>query len=86
MISRQELLNCLKGAGVDLQVREDEDVNINDYLEDSIHFISTLVELEIALEIEIDDKYLEEDIFGSLNYLLGTVNLIKDANNERITE
>ena len=61
MITRQELLNCLKGAGIDLQLRDCEDVNINDYLEDSIHFISTLVELENVFGIEIEDKYLEED-------------------------
>lgn len=78
MITRQELLNCLKGAGIDLQLRDCEDVNINDYLEDSIHFISTLVELENVFGIEIEDKYLEEDIFGSLNYLLKIVNLNKE--------
>ena len=67
MITRQELLNCLKGAGIDLQLRDCEDVNINDYLEDSIHFISTLVELENVFGIEIEDKYLcltKIQIFG----------------------
>ena len=74
MITRCELLKCLKAVGIDLHLSEQEDVNLNEYIDDSIHYISTLVELENSLDIEIDDHYLENDIFGSLNYLLEVVN------------
>ena len=77
MITKQQLLGCLKGAGIELTLEDGEDININDLLEDSIQFISTLVEIENYFGIEVDDKFLEEDIFSSFNYVLRIINEIK---------
>jgi len=77
MITKEELIDCLKGAGIELILDDCEDININELLEDSIQFISTLVEIENYFDIEIDDEFLEEDMFCSFNYVLKIINEIK---------
>lgn len=64
---RQTVLESLNKAGVDLTKVEVEDIDLREYLEDSFLFISFVVELEEALNIELPAEMLVYDEFSSLN-------------------
>lgn len=67
-----------------------QDMDIRDYIADSIMFISFIIELEKKLEIEFPDELLLIDTLSSLSgftYLLAEIiNKKKEACNEKGTE
>jgi len=54
---RDRIVGCMKNIG--LTVESDEpDFDVNEYIKDSITFITFIVELETEFDIEIPDEYL----------------------------
>lgn len=66
-----------------------KDIDIRDYITDSIMFISFVIELEKKLEIEIPDELFFIDTLSSLSgfsYLLVEIIKRKETNDEKGTE
>lgn len=71
---RNRIQKCFFNLGILLDTQE-ENFDISEYLEDSIAFVSFIVELESEFDIEIPDDYLVE---GKLATYSDVVNLILD--------
>ena len=56
-----------------------EDVDLSDYIIDSIQFISFIVDIENEFGIEIADDYLRYDIISSLHSL---AQIVENCKNE----
>ena len=86
MSLKEQIVESLNGIGFDLSLNDDDDIDLRDYIQDSIMFISTIVKLEEDLQIEIPDKMLIFDNFASLNSFCLDLetSLEKDGNMQRI--
>ena len=73
MITKKDLAKALEGVNVDIPVN-DKDVSITELLEDSLHLVSLLVQLEVEFNIEFTDDELNDDILLSANHLLEVIN------------
>lgn len=65
---RSQLLDIFAQTGVIVDDSAlDQDVDLRDYIEDSIQFISAVVEIENQLEIELPDELLAYDCLASFH-------------------
>ena len=67
------LINVLEDAGIYVDYEEKDDINISNYIKDSIQFISIIVAMEEKLKIEIPDELLIIDTFSSFNHLIDII-------------
>lgn len=75
---RENVLKALDNLGIDTtDITTMEDVNLMDYVVDSITFISFIVELENMLGFDISDEFLD---FEKLNSFNGFVAMIEAIN------
>ena len=79
---RATVIQCFQNVGVFLDSSQ-QDISINEYDLDSIAYISFIVEIEKALQIEVPDTYLQYDNFTSLN---GFVNILCELINAPLKE
>lgn len=72
---KQIVIESLRNIGVDvsLETNEFDDINLNNYIMDSIQFASFIIELEDKLNIELPYESLSSE---SLNSLHGFCELI----------
>ena len=70
---REDILTCFESIGI-IPYNDIENFLLKDFIEDSITFISLIVELEQKFEIEIPDEYL---IFDALKTFDDVVNMIE---------
>ena len=56
---RAKIMDCFKAIGIIVE-ETDDNFRVDDYIQDSLTFISLIVELEDAFNIEIPDEYLAE--------------------------
>ena len=81
-------MNSVKGMILDILTSEGniipasgEDVDLREYIMDSIQFINFVVELEKKFSIEIPEEYLNFETISSLNKLKGIVEMLIEASN-----
>ena len=74
-----ELLNCMENIGILVMEREKQDIDLSEYLVDSLMFVSLIVEVENYFQIEIPDIYLSYQTVSSLR---GFSNLIETLHKE----
>lgn len=74
---KKEVLTCLKNIGVMVDESEGDNLNVQDYIEDSIMFITFIIELENHFDIEIADEYLLPEKVNNLQNLVELVNELK---------
>lgn len=69
MNTKQVIIQSLKNIGVevDVDLKNSSDLNLNEYIVDSIQFATFIVELEDNLHIELPYEYLSSDIMSSLD-------------------
>lgn len=67
------LIDVFEDAGIYVDCEEKDDINISNYIKDSIQFISIIVAMEEKLEIEIPDELLALDTFSSFNHLIDII-------------
>ena len=73
----QLVLDCMRNLGVYIDDTA-ENLLISDYIEDSIMFISFVVELEQAFDIEIPDSYLAPEKLRTLDDVCQMISLLKE--------
>lgn len=75
----KEIIKCMHNLGI---IVDDENDNfmLENYIEDSIAYISFIVELEQTFNIEIPDEYL---VAGAMTTLADVCNMISESQLER---
>lgn len=85
----KEIIEVMNQVGifVDVEIDSDnDDINIRDYIYNSVQFISFVLELENYFNIVLPDQYLDIDKFSSLKSLaLNIEELINTSNTKQIT-
>ena len=82
MSTKERLICCFNNIGV-LFDSDEEDFLISDVIEDSLMFVSMLVEIEQEFDIEIPDDYLAKDRLSSFHDLEELVKLLTDPDFEQ---
>ncbi|MDD3393727.1 MAG: phosphopantetheine-binding protein [Anaerotignum sp.] len=77
---RKDVIDSLNDMGIITNdLNENEDIDLTEYLQDSIQFIQFIVTLEDKLEVDIPDEVLNisaiKSLEGFVNLLDGIVNL-----------
>lgn len=67
----EKLMECFENLGIFIE--SCEKFNIEEYIEDSMSFISLIVEIEGAFEIEVVDEYLDMEKFRTSEDILSLV-------------
>lgn len=71
---KEKIIQCFSNLGIIIS-DESSNIELDEYIVDSVTFVSFLVELEQQFEIEIDDDYLVQ---GSLKTLNDVENMIEE--------
>jgi acyl carrier protein len=80
MILREKIFDVLETNGIYIEDSKDsEDLDLREYILDSIQFISLIVELEKELNIEFPDEVLIFDNIASLNGFTTIIQSILDG-------
>lgn len=70
---RRMIYEVLEEMGIDCVSDNDEDVNLQQYIEDSFSFINFIVGVEEKFNIELPDELLSYETIQSLNGFLQLV-------------
>lgn len=76
---KRRLLDVLASNYIFIDANENENVDLSLYIEDSIHFISIIVSLEVEFNIEFPDELLN---FEKLQYLDNICIIIEELLNK----
>jgi len=68
-----EILDCLKNAGCIVDLTKLAETSIFDLIENSIMFVTFIVELEEHFEIEFPDEYLVPEKFSTLETVISSI-------------
>lgn len=77
---REKVIECMRNIGIYME--EEDDFELQDYIDDSVSFITFIVELEQQFAIEIPDSYLTMD---SMSTLSDICNFIKAVLDEKVS-
>lgn len=66
---QDKVLDAIEDMGLFIKREDGEDINLQEYIIDSLQFISFIIELEKAFNIEFPDELLLYDNIQSLNGL-----------------
>lgn len=64
---KTKIIECLENIGIEVDRQTEDDIDLREYINDSLIFISVIIELEKMLDIEIPDEMLLFENFASLN-------------------
>ena len=78
---KEKHLQCFLNIGVVIDDTED-DVDLKEYITDSVQFIAAIVEIERIFSIEFPDELLLFSVFDSFNGLVKIVESILKEGNE----
>ena len=73
---KNQLAEIFENEGVFIDSTEDEDINISNFIKDSVQFISIIVAIEEQFNIEIPSDLLILDTFNSFHHLIELINEI----------
>ena len=71
---KEEIVQALNNVGLFFTIEELEVENIGELIPDSLTYISFIVELEQAFDIDIPDEYLLPERLSSLNGIVEIIN------------
>lgn len=76
---RKQIFECFENLG--FVVDEADNFLIQEYIEDSVAFVTLIVELETCFDIEIPDHYLLMENLSTLNAIENMVKELKEEIN-----
>ena len=80
MSTKDKLIECFSNIGVLIESKDD--VDLKEYIFDSLQFVTAIVEIERAFSVEFPDELLMYNVFDSLNGLVAIVESLIEDNNE----
>lgn len=73
----QKLVNCLENVSIYIDVDDTvDDIDLENYIESSIQFISLVIEIEKEFSIEIPDEMLDINTFKTIDMICVLLNEI----------
>lgn len=69
MNTKQAIKNIMEEMGVDVSDIGNDDVDLSEYIVDSLLFINFIVEIENTFNVDLPDEYLDVDVLKSFNAL-----------------
>ena len=69
MNTKQEIKNIMEEIGLDVSDIGNDDIDLSEYIVDSLMFINFVVELENKFNVDLPDEYLDVDVLKSFNAL-----------------
>lgn len=81
MTTKEKLLECFANIGVVIDNKED-DIDLKEYIFDSVQFITAIIEIERVFSIEFPDEMLLYSVFDSLNGLINIIDSLLRNDNE----
>mgnify|MGYP002512609527 CR=1 FL=1 len=70
---REKVVSCLSNVGIEV---EGDDINLLSYLQDSLVFVSFVVELEEVFQIEFDDASFVDETFSDMDSICNIINVL----------
>lgn len=71
------LSSCLENAGIYADIcNSDSDMDLRDFVESSLQFISVIVSIEETFGIVFPDEYMVIDTFASLSNLIAIIDYL----------
>ncbi len=80
MNTKDKLIECFSNIGVLIEPKDN--VDLKEYIFDSLQFVTAIVEIERVFSIEFPDVMLMYSVFDSLNGLVTIVDSLIEGNNE----
>ena len=80
MNTKDKIIECFSNIGV--LIEPQDDVDLKEYIFDSLQFVTAIVEIERVFSIEFSDEMLMYSVFDSLNGLVEIVDSLIEDNNE----
>ena len=77
-----ELLNHL-GYHITYEELQKDDIDLGDFIVDSLEFVTLIVEIENTFLIELPDEFLDFDILASLRGMISAVEALVCQNTEK---
>lgn len=78
---RQNLIDVIKENGFSIEgLDKSVDIDLREYIVDSVQFIAFIISVENKFEIEIPDEYLLYENIASLNSFTGIVSSCLESN------
>ena len=74
------MYEVLAELGIECTQAEDEDLNLQEFIEDSFSFINFIVCIEEMFNVEIPDEYLSYETIKSMNGLLKLIETCGGSN------
>lgn len=74
------MYEVLAELGIECTQAEDEDLNLQEFIEDSFSFINFIVSIEEKFNVEIPDEYLSYETIQSMNGLLELIETCGGSN------
>lgn len=75
---QEKIIKILEDMGILVIKNQEEDINLQDYITDSLQFITFIIELEKAFDIEMPDELL---LYENIRSLDGLTSLIEEILN-----
>lgn len=79
----KRIIEAFNNIGILIDIDEVNDISIEEILEDSLMFISFIVELEQIFSIEIPDNFLQPEKISSFESVKNMILEIMSTENER---
>ena len=67
IIFREKIIEALSNVSIFIDETEAEDVDLDNYIEDSIHFMTMVIQIEETFDIEFPSELLTFENFSSIN-------------------
>lgn len=80
MDTKNQLIDCFSNIGV--LIEPQDDVDLKEYIFDSLQFVTAIIEIERVFSIEFPDEMLMYSVFDSLNGLVTIVDSLIEDNNK----
>ena len=77
---REKMYEVLTELGIECNLKEGEDLNLQEFIEDSFSFINFIVSIEEKFNVEIPDEFLSYETIQSMNGLLELIETCNDNN------
>ena len=72
-----EIIECFNNIGIMVDNDDLSDFDMQNFIEDSIMFITFIIELETKFEIEVPDEYFMPDKINSFDDIVDLIYLLK---------
>lgn len=79
---KNKIIECMNNIGVFVEENLNDNCQLSELIQDSLTFITLIVELENTFYIEIPDNYLNYESLQTVDDVVQLVNMLKGGESE----